>query len=168
MALAQTAALRSADLSRQIGAVIVGGSAHSIIAAGTNEVPKSGGGQYWPGHSNEEDGRDFRLGEDASKKRRRTVFEDVERTLLEAGWVPPDLDRDQLPKPPAKGASEAERNAYAESIHKLVETGVKGVHRRHLVDDIIEFARAVHAEMAAITDAALRGVSTAGCKIYSP
>lgn len=167
MALAQTAALRSSDLSRQIGAVIVGGTAHSVIAVGCNEVPKSGGGQYWPGNPGDRDGRDFRLGEDVSRKRRTTVFEDVERSLLEEGWVPPGMDRNEMPKPPTKGAPDVEENAYREQIHKLVAKGVKGKHRRLLVDDIIEFARAVHAEMAAITDAAMRGVSVAGCELYS-
>ncbi len=90
MALAQTAALRSADLSRQIGAVIVRPPTHSVIAVGTNEVPKSGGGQYWPGDSNETDGRDFRMGEDASKKRRTTVRKDSTNSLRRGSKEIPD------------------------------------------------------------------------------
>jgi deoxycytidylate deaminase len=35
------------------------------------------------------------------------------------------------------------------------------------IDNIIEFGRAVHAEMAALTDAAVRGVSVTGCTVYS-
>jgi deoxycytidylate deaminase len=167
MALAQTAAMRSADLSRQIGAVIVGGASHSVIAVGCNDVPRSKGGQYWPGGPEIRDVRDFRLGEDASRKRRDTVFEDVERSLLEDGWVPPGKSREEMPQAPGKNASKAEESAYQEQLHKLVVAGVKGKHRRLLVDDIIEFARAVHAEMAAITDAAMRGVSVADCELYS-
>jgi cytidine deaminase len=167
MALAQAAALRSADLSRQIGAVIVGGEANSVIAVGCNDVPKSRGGQYWPGNPEERDGRDFRLGEDVSRKRRDTVFEDVERSLLEDGWVPPGKNREDMPVAPAKDATKAAHDSYEEEIHKLVVAGVKGRHRRLLVDDIIEFARAVHAEMAAITDAAMRGVSVADSQLYS-
>ena len=47
---ARAAALRSADASRQVGAVIatVNGD---VIAVGSNEVPKAGGGLYWSGDS---------------------------------------------------------------------------------------------------------------------
>jgi deoxycytidylate deaminase len=40
------AALRSAELGRQVGAAIVSGEG-SVLALGTNEVPKAGGGVYW-------------------------------------------------------------------------------------------------------------------------
>src|SRR5690348_6073412 len=47
MALAYAAALRSSDLSRQVGAAIVS-STGEVIATGRNEVPAPGGGQYSP------------------------------------------------------------------------------------------------------------------------
>ena len=55
MFLAFAAALRSADLSRQVGAVIMSAN-DEIIATGANEVPKSGGGLYWPGKGIRETG----------------------------------------------------------------------------------------------------------------
>lgn len=45
---AKAAALRSADLSRQVGAVIMTPDGE-IIAAGCNEVPKAGGGRFGKG-----------------------------------------------------------------------------------------------------------------------
>lgn len=48
MYLAYAASLRSADLSRQVGAALV--DAHGdLIGVGCNDVPKCGGGLYWPG-----------------------------------------------------------------------------------------------------------------------
>src|SRR5438093_13770043 len=46
MFLAQAAALRSLSLSRQVGAAISTDEG-DIVAVGTNEVPKAGGGLYW-------------------------------------------------------------------------------------------------------------------------
>lgn len=58
MFLAYASSLRSADLSRQVGAVVwkdyVG-----VIATGCNDVPAAGGGLYWPGTN---DQRDHALG----------------------------------------------------------------------------------------------------------
>ena len=46
MFLAFSAALRSADLSRQVGAVVTRNS--QILSTGANDCPKAGGGLYWP------------------------------------------------------------------------------------------------------------------------
>jgi deoxycytidylate deaminase len=64
--LAAGAALRSAEFGRQVGAAIATRDG-SIIAVGTNEVPKALGGSHW-----EEDGvgnRDFEIGDiDTNRK----------------------------------------------------------------------------------------------------
>ncbi len=44
--LAKAAALRTLDLSRQVGAAIFSDKGE-IIALGSNEVPKAGGRTYW-------------------------------------------------------------------------------------------------------------------------
>lgn len=78
MFLAFSAALRSADLSRQVGAVIV--STHGeIVATGANDVPAPGGGQYHPGRS---DWRDRALGGDPNQQRRDAIIVDVTRRLV--------------------------------------------------------------------------------------
>ncbi|MFO2375906.1 cytidine deaminase, partial [Pseudomonas aeruginosa] len=46
MFMAFSASLRSADLSRQVGAVLT--RDEGIISTGANDVPKAGGGLYWP------------------------------------------------------------------------------------------------------------------------
>ncbi len=63
MFLAYAASLRSADLSRQVGAVVMSETGE-VIATGANDVPRFGGGLYWPGA---DDRRDFKIGSDSNK-----------------------------------------------------------------------------------------------------
>lgn len=69
MFLAYAASLRSADLSRQVGAVIAN-KKNDIVATGANDVPKFGGGLYWPGAS---DQRDYIRKEDYNEKEKREI-----------------------------------------------------------------------------------------------
>jgi deoxycytidylate deaminase len=48
MYAARSASLRSADLSRQVGAAICSKNG-DLLVPGCNEVPKAGGGMYWDG-----------------------------------------------------------------------------------------------------------------------
>jgi deoxycytidylate deaminase len=146
---AQAAALRSAALARQVGAVVTTDEA-DIIAVGTNEVPKAGGGQYW--HGDAPDSRDFRLGYETSDKLKRLLLADILDKLRQAELL---------------DASKIE-----EGIDKLVEVliGTKetpGALRDSQLMDLIEFARPMHAEMAAMLDAARRGVSIKDGVLYT-
>lgn len=77
MYLAYAASLRSADLSRQVGAAIM--SMHGdIIAVGANDVPCATGGQYWPGPN---DRRDHIQRFDSNHKYMHKIAHDIfERT----------------------------------------------------------------------------------------
>lgn len=77
MFLAYAASLRSADLSRQVGAVIVSREGE-VVATGANDVPRAGGGLYWPGPHDE---RDYMRGFDSNK---REIEEIAEETLKRA------------------------------------------------------------------------------------
>jgi len=135
---AHAAAVRSADLSRQVGAAIaIGGD---VVAVGSNEVPAFGGGAYWVGQ--EGDARDFMLGQDANARIRAAAIEEVRNALKDAGW----LRRDK---------STHTADEFAAILH-----GTR-------VDQLTEFGRAVHAEMSAILDAARRGQSVKGATIYT-
>jgi cytidine deaminase len=128
------AARRSADMSRQVGAAIsIDGN---IVATGTNEVPRAGGGLYWSGDPG--DARDVALGFDANVRRRREVADILTQDLSNAGLL-------------AAGTT-------AEAVLRVMERGPIG--------DIIEYVRAVHAEMAALTDAVRRGVLVQGATLY--
>jgi deoxycytidylate deaminase len=77
MYLAYAASLRSADLSRQVGATITKGEG-DIVSVGANDVARSGGGLYWPGA---DDRRDHAIGSDSNTKHKLAITRDIfERT----------------------------------------------------------------------------------------
>lgn len=71
MFLAKAAALRTVDLSRQVGAAIFS-HAGEIISLGSNEVPKAGGGTYWS--DDEFDDREYVRGHDSNDKRKQEIL----------------------------------------------------------------------------------------------
>ncbi|MBO0733420.1 MAG: dCMP deaminase, partial [Methylocapsa sp.] len=72
--MAKAAALRALDLSRQVGAAIFSRDGE-IIALGSNEVPKAGGGTYWC--DDKCDDRDYRRGGDLNDTRKREILAEV-------------------------------------------------------------------------------------------
>lgn len=142
---ANSAALRSSDLGRQVGAAIATHTGE-LTAIGCNDVPRAGGGQYWFG--DESDARDFQLGFDSAVKFRHKMAAELSVKLVSAGWVPPK-DWDQEPQKLAACMEE------------------RGFFKGTRVQNLLEYGRAVHAEMAAITDAARRGVSIKDATLYS-
>lgn len=133
---AATAALRSAELGRQVGAAICTADG-ALVATGANEVPKAFGGQYWEGDRG--DARDVVKKRDTNTTRRREIG-------LEIGA---ELRHSKLLK----------RGVKPEEVLKVVEESRFG--------DVIEYVRAVHAEMAALTDAARRSALVDGCTLYT-
>ena len=79
MFMAYASSLRSADLSRQVGAVICNNN--EILSMGANDCPKYGGGLYWPilgDHGKYYDlanGRDYMLGYDSNKIEQNHIIE---------------------------------------------------------------------------------------------
>jgi deoxycytidylate deaminase len=73
MFLAYSAALRSGQLARQVGASIRSKTG-DIVALGCNDVPSPGGGLYWPGA---EDARDYIRRYDSNDVQLRRIIEDV-------------------------------------------------------------------------------------------
>lgn len=141
------AKLKSSELGRQVGAAVATEDG-DIIAAGTNEVPRAGGGQYWAGDNPDE--REFVRGEDSSDSHERSLIEDLLNRLKEDGWLHPDKARLGIQEL-ANIAADPVKTPHFCSAH---------------VTNLIEFGRAVHAEAAAICDAARRGVSIAGTSMY--
>lgn len=83
MFLAKAAALRSLDLSRQVGAAIFS-AAGEIIALGSNEVPKALGGTYWS--DDQFDDRDYARKVDSNHERKREILSEI------IGIISPDAD----------------------------------------------------------------------------
>jgi deoxycytidylate deaminase len=142
MAHAYTAAMRSAEMGRQVGAAIADKNG-SLVAVGTNEVPKAQGGGYWDGDS--PDGRDWSRGFDSSDHYRNSNLGELLQVLSTEKLLSADLTKLSTP----------------EQIEKLVP-----IIKQTRYMQPIEFIRAVHAELSALVDAASRGVSVAGCTMY--
>lgn len=147
---AQAAAMRSADLSRQVGAVITNPEGE-VIATGCNEVPKIGGGAVWEGTAEdaEIDYRDFKMGFDSSARWKQKIFTEIFERLRSEGWLSPEkskLDLDQLVDLALNGKGAPFKGTRAAGL--------------------LEFGRVVHAEMHALTEAARRGQATRDAILY--
>lgn len=136
MYAAYSAALKSACLSRQVGAAIVD-EGERVLATGCNDVPKFGGGLYST-EPREQDKRCYLHGEkcynDSNKKE---MLEKLKMSLEASGLT---LDEKVL-------------------LKAFKDSGMK---------DLIEFSRAVHAEMDAIISVARSGKGgLKGATLYS-
>lgn len=147
MFMARAAALRSTDLSRQVGAAICTPDGE-LIALGCNEVPRAFGGAYWDMES--PDFRDAKLGHDPNVREIREVLRDLFERLKNAGHL---------------ADSALEMGAPSEIVEELSRTG--GILADATVNDLTEYGRVVHAEMHAITEAARLGRSVRNAILYS-
>jgi cytidine deaminase len=148
MYFAGAAAWRSGSPARQVGAALCRPDG-TLAGIGMNEVPKSGGGAYWLG--DDADGRDFRWDRDSSDQMRENLLADILQRLKDANW----LNEAKLKEP----------------VGTLVDVALRGGRRPIMKGaqflSTIDYIRAVHAEMAAITDAARHGVATNQCTLYT-
>lgn len=162
MSIAQTASRRSAAMSRQIGAAVV--REGSILSIGCNEVPAPFGGQYWPGGR---DARDFQIGYDPSHRYKRTILKNTIENLMDAGWRPADWDQTADPTL-ATGLRRAFVDQQVDRLWEArSESKATELRRSLILADLVDLNRTVHAEMAALMDCALRGVSVDQAVLYS-
>lgn len=140
MFLAFAAGLRSADLSRQVGAVVT--RDRQVLSTGANDCPQAGGGLYWPerfgdgaGIRDVERGRDYMRGEDSNRTEQLRIIEQIATLGKSRGF---GMDGDK--------------------VRELLENSRIG--------DLTEFGRMVHAEMEALLACARAGISTCGATVY--
>lgn len=142
MAHAYVAGLRSAEMGRQVGAAIADKDGN-VVAVGTNEVPRAGGGSYFDGDSG--DGRDWVRGFDSSDHYKAASLGELLSSLSEKKFLSKELLGLTTTELKEKIAPVIERTRYMQ---------------------LIEFIRAAHAEVSALMDAARRGASVEGCTMY--
>ena len=137
MFMAFTSSLRSADLSRQVGAVIA--KNNEIIATGANDTPKAGGGLYWPLYDKDKNvivdknnGRDYKRGHDSNKVEQQSIIDNIIKNIDER------IDREILEK-------------------ALKKSSIK---------DITEYGRVVHAEMEALLFCSRNNISAKDSILY--
>ncbi|MBZ4415042.1 anti-phage dCTP deaminase [Myxococcus sp. RHSTA-1-4] len=142
MHVAYGAQMRSACLSRQVGAALVDPSGN-VAATGTNEVPKAGGGVYGQGADSI-----------ASPTEHRCAFRPDK-------YCSNNLEQDEIAEEvlntvhDIKPLSSEERKQLKSMLRKNSRIG-----------GLLEFSRAVHAEMDALLGAARMGVSPKGCRLF--
>ncbi len=140
MFMAYAAALKSADLSRQVGAVIARNK--EILSTGANDCPRAGGGQYWPDRYtgsaivDEPNGRDYKRHRDQNRVEQLDIIDQI----VEAAEKVPDL--------------------------KTHGAKIKDLLKASRIRDLTEFGRMVHAEMDALLACARLGTSTLGATLY--
>jgi deoxycytidylate deaminase len=136
---AHSARVRSACLSRQVGAALVDADG-TIVATGTNEAPKAGGGVYGERITLKSVEDDHRCAF------RETVYcsSTTEQNSIIGGLI------DEFP-------SILNEMNRAEATKKLKKTRI---------GQLVEFSRAVHAEMDAILSAGRDGFSTVGSRLF--
>jgi deoxycytidylate deaminase len=106
-----------------------------VVSLGTNEIPKPEGGHYWVGDST--DDREFVLGSDTSDRLKNRLISEI-------------LDA-------IKSVTKSETVGIQRKLEKALETT--------RIADLIEFGRPVHAEMAALIDAARLGTPVRGSQM---
>lgn len=147
MFVAKAAALRSSDLSRQVGAVIVD-SCKSIVSTGCNEVPYPDGGIFYEGRDGGiPDNRDYTKGHDPN-------WIEIQRSLIELIEVLRDAGQ-------ISGVEQA-----AEIADGLLYGQYRELMSNARIRNLIEFGRVVHAEMHALSQAAATGRYVRGATLY--
>lgn len=136
MFMAFSSALRSADLSRQVGAVVAQNK--NIVATGANDIPKAGGGLYWPEYDDDKhqivdapDGRDYMRGEDSNTIEKQKIIDNI-----------------------VSNAPEQLKESLQDYLTKS------------RIKDITEYGRVDHAEMEAILSCSRNQISTEGSHLY--
>jgi deoxycytidylate deaminase len=159
-------AAQSSCLSRQVGACLISPQGQ-IVALGTNDPPKFGGGIYTEDDHNDARCQKFQFNNgvidfvgchnDRKKKELRDEIND---------WASRDLVK-------AIAAAIYDENAEASKYKnalKLLQEGLSKIpsvfERMPGIKNLIEFSRSIHAEMDALLSAAREGHSTVGCDLY--
>ncbi|WP_426747912.1 anti-phage dCTP deaminase [Myxococcus faecalis] len=143
MHVAHGAQMRSACLSRQVGAALIDQSGN-IVATGANEVPQAGGGVYGQGIGDNSvrpvDSRCAYRAESycSNNKEQDSIVDDVLKIIQKTKTLTPD-----------------ESTEIKDTLRKDSRIG-----------GLLEFSRAVHAEMDALLSAARARTSPQGCRLF--
>ena len=168
---AHAAALQSACLSRQVGAALQTPDGR-IIATGTNDVPKFGGGIY--SEDTEPDHRCFvwDFSDNGvsfigchNTRRKNKLKEEICNWLI-------DQFSERLAlaiHPTPSGGLDTAQAARVKAVGTIRTTflgSVELMDQMPGVGDLIEYSRSIHAEMNAILNASRNGAPSSGCILY--
>jgi deoxycytidylate deaminase len=136
MFTAYGASMRSADMSRQVGAVVTMNT--DILSFGANETPRPFGGTYWPNYDSDKglisdvpNGRDYTRGVDRNAQEKQLIIDAIKKDL-------------------------------PEQVLEMLSENIE----RSGINDLTEYGRVVHAEMDAILSCARRGISSNNSTLF--
>lgn len=187
MFIAFATAARSADLSRQVGAVVANNKTCSILATGANDNPYFGGGNY-PYIENK--GRKYEV-----NNLEAVLDIDIKKDREENKIIPHDPNQRHIQKI-IKDVQERIINKYNEQEKNALETlktflnesfidknikeiilkkfheknisseDLEKLFKNSLIKDITEYSRSIHAEMEAILSCARNRINLQGMTLY--
>lgn len=154
---AYSASMQSACLSRQVGAAIFDEHGN-LIVTGRNDVPKFGGGLY----STEDGDKDYRCIHKGAKCYNDFHKEKMRKTIVK-------ITRDFFTRKCLETVTTEDKVIFNKYINNAaIEDLVDKIHEISPINALIEYSRAIHAEMDAITSLArLDGPSSQNKIIYT-
>ena len=116
MFMAFAASLRSADLARQVGAVISRGN--EILSTGANDCPRAGGGLYWPVFIGDRvddlpRGRDYKRGYDSNVAEKERLVDAIVKRF--------PMEQRQLARRSLRDSGIRDITEYGRSVHAEME-----------------------------------------------
>ncbi|MCH4167746.1 MAG: deaminase [Streptococcaceae bacterium] len=149
---AYIAGSKSADLSRQVGALI-GNNDGDVLATGANDCVKADGGQYWTHYNKKNkvyddnfDGRDYKLGIDSNKSEINKIKEEISRLFFSK-------------------IKNINIEISDKEISRISKEFTKDMKNTQL-NNLTEYGRVVHAEMNALLACSRNGISVKGNILY--
>lgn len=167
------AAMRSACLSRQVGAAILNPQG-IVIATGTNDVPAPGGGLYPKSEGSDGDARchlstDEETGKGLAERQRSNIWKRVLPIMPPSETLKPFCRNDETKKAIWEAVSRQLNTILAHEGHPEIFTAkkVKDSLEGTPIKDLVEFSRALHAEADALLSLARAGgPSCNGASLY--
>lgn len=132
------AKMRSACMSRQVGAALVDNRGN-LVATGTNEVPRAGGGVYGGG---------FDIGDVAAD----------DRCVVTNRFCSSNKSQDEIILEIIDAIPQLRQVTERADLAKQL--------KKTPIGKLLEFSRAVHAEMDALLSAARTGATTVGTRLF--
>ena len=166
MYFADCARLSSACLSRQVGASLIDKDG-SLVATGANEVPRAGGGVYGESFSPSPE-EDYRCAFHPIETRRQCHNNEQQREIID------ELSENFLAALPSlckllvqEGQEQLPggQNDQDPSLQDKKDI-IRDILKESRISGLLEFSRAIHAEMDALLSAARQGVSPKGTKLF--
>jgi deoxycytidylate deaminase len=167
MHIAYGAQVRSACMSRQVGAAILDQNGN-VLSTGTNEVPRAGGGVYGNTFEETPTSGDHRCIYRLLQNDDGTPIIPYCSNTREQGGIVSDVVSSVISSDLLAGREDLtseQKKAFNEILESCQDRLKKAI-AKSPIGALLEFSRALHAEMDALLSAGREGKSTQGARMY--